>query len=238
VLRQVRLATGSGFNEIDYAINDYETGLRILYVRLPLDLVCEQCILQWTYVAGNNWGDCDDGTSGLGCGPQEHFRSCADIRIVPHPLLKAYNQKMGINTTSVGNKYGSFNVGKFAPTSTSSDAADEQLAIDFSEISEVEEDSVTTAREREELLMKKKVILERVLAKLKELILINSDKDPASSNNKGQGESEANWNSLDDMREEEWNSKPLKPDWSEQGIIAAGDPDDPWWNKIVSNAHG
>ena len=39
-----------------------------------MDLVCEQCILQWTYVAGNNWGDCDDGTSGLGCGPQEHFR--------------------------------------------------------------------------------------------------------------------------------------------------------------------
>ena len=35
---------------------------------------------------------------------------------------------------------------------------------------------MTTAREREELLMKKKVILERVLAKLKELILINSDK--------------------------------------------------------------
>ena len=45
-----------------------------LIFRLPLDLVCEQCILQWTYVAGNNWGDCDDGTSGLGCGPQEHFR--------------------------------------------------------------------------------------------------------------------------------------------------------------------
>ena len=37
---------------------------------------------------------------------------------------------------------------------------------------------MTTAREREELLMKKKVILERVLAKLKELILINSDKGP------------------------------------------------------------
>ena len=43
----------------------------------------------------------------------------------------------GINTTSVGNKYHSFNVGKFAQTSTSSDTADEQLAIDFSEISEV-----------------------------------------------------------------------------------------------------
>ena len=37
----------------------------------------------------------------------------------------------------MGNKYGSFNVGKFAQTSTTSDAADEQLAIDFSEISEV-----------------------------------------------------------------------------------------------------
>ena len=42
----------------------------------------------------------------------------------------------------------------------------------------VEKDSVTTAREREDLLLKKKIILERVLAKLKELILINSDKGP------------------------------------------------------------
>jgi hypothetical protein len=56
--------------------------------------VCEQCILQWTYIAGNNWGNCPNGTSGLGCGNQEHFRSCADIKIVPHPLLKIYNQKM------------------------------------------------------------------------------------------------------------------------------------------------
>merc|ERR1712045_853515 len=108
---------------------------------------------------------------------------------------------MGINTTSVGQKYSSFNVGKYASTSTSN--ADEQLAIDFSEISEVEEDNVTTLSEKEELLMKKKVILERVLTKLKELILLNSDKDPASSSNKGgQEESEAKWNSLDDMREE------------------------------------
>ena len=35
-------------------------------------------------------------------------------------------------------------------------------------------------------------------------------KDPASSNNKGQGESEAKWNSLDDMREEEWNRKGVR----------------------------
>ncbi len=70
-----------------YPINDRELGFRLLYVQLPLRVTCQQCILQWTYVGGNNWGDCADGTSGLGCGPQENFRSCADVRIVPHPLL-------------------------------------------------------------------------------------------------------------------------------------------------------
>lgn len=52
-----------------------------LKLRLPKGLTCEQCILQWTYVAGNNWGTDDDGTSCMGCGPQEHFRACADISI-------------------------------------------------------------------------------------------------------------------------------------------------------------
>ncbi len=37
---------------------------------------------QWTYVGGNNWGTCDDGENRPGCGPQEHFRACADIQIV------------------------------------------------------------------------------------------------------------------------------------------------------------
>lgn len=30
---------------------------------------------------GNNWGKCPDGNEGLGCGPQETFRGCADIAI-------------------------------------------------------------------------------------------------------------------------------------------------------------
>ena len=39
---RVRLTTGTGLNEVDYAINDYETGLRILYVRYGnLNLVNE-----------------------------------------------------------------------------------------------------------------------------------------------------------------------------------------------------
>lgn len=42
---------------------------------------CEHCLLQWRYVAGNNWGNCPNGTGAVGCGPQEEFRACADISI-------------------------------------------------------------------------------------------------------------------------------------------------------------
>ncbi|CRL06465.1 CLUMA_CG019451, isoform A [Clunio marinus] len=50
-------------------------------LKLPTGLTCKHCVLQWTYVAGNNWGYCDDGSGRLGCGPQEHFRTCSDIQI-------------------------------------------------------------------------------------------------------------------------------------------------------------
>jgi len=51
-------------------------------IKLPNGLTCSQCILQWTYVCGNNWG-CDQSGCGLGVNPlqQEHFRACADIAI-------------------------------------------------------------------------------------------------------------------------------------------------------------
>ncbi|XP_045121784.1 uncharacterized protein LOC123510572 [Portunus trituberculatus] len=49
--------------------------------RLPAGLTCKQCVLRWRYVAGNNWGKCENGTGMVGCGPQEEFRSCADITI-------------------------------------------------------------------------------------------------------------------------------------------------------------
>ncbi|XP_046612093.1 uncharacterized protein LOC124301279 [Neodiprion virginianus] len=56
-------------------------GLVEVNYRLPARMTCEQCVLQWRYVAGNNWGDCGDGTGALGCGPQEEYRACADITI-------------------------------------------------------------------------------------------------------------------------------------------------------------
>ncbi|OQR77826.1 hypothetical protein BIW11_06818 [Tropilaelaps mercedesae] len=50
-------------------------------VKLPSNLTCSQCVFQWTYTAGNNWGRCSDGVSRVGCGPQETFRGCSDIAI-------------------------------------------------------------------------------------------------------------------------------------------------------------
>ncbi|EGI60760.1 hypothetical protein G5I_11002 [Acromyrmex echinatior] len=51
------------------------------YYKLPEGLTCAQCVFQWRYIAGNNWGDCGNGTGAVGCGPQEEFRACADIVI-------------------------------------------------------------------------------------------------------------------------------------------------------------
>jgi hypothetical protein len=47
-------------------------------LKLPVDLVCDQCVLRWTYVTGHR-GLCKNGN--YGCGPQAIFRSCADIAI-------------------------------------------------------------------------------------------------------------------------------------------------------------
>jgi len=50
-------------------------------VRLPSGLRCNHCIIQWNYRAGNSWGNCPNGSGQTGCGPQETFRGCADVRI-------------------------------------------------------------------------------------------------------------------------------------------------------------
>ncbi|XP_001602093.2 uncharacterized protein LOC100118004 [Nasonia vitripennis] len=54
-----------------------------LEVELPKSLKCERCVFRWHYSAGNNWGFCNQKTleGRMGCGPQETFRSCADVSI-------------------------------------------------------------------------------------------------------------------------------------------------------------
>ncbi|XP_018372860.1 PREDICTED: uncharacterized protein LOC108767449 [Trachymyrmex cornetzi] len=48
---------------------------------LPKNVTCKQCVLRWHYNTGNSWGTCEDGAQRVGCGPQETFRSCADVTI-------------------------------------------------------------------------------------------------------------------------------------------------------------
>ena len=53
-------------------------------LKLPDELTCENCVFQWWYHCGNNWGCNKDGQCGAGKNPkQETFVNCADVRIVP-----------------------------------------------------------------------------------------------------------------------------------------------------------
>ncbi|ODM89639.1 hypothetical protein Ocin01_17043 [Orchesella cincta] len=72
----LRLANGSGTK-----LPAGNSGIHRTQLRLPAGVRCNHCVLQWNYRAGNNWGDCGDGTSASGCGPQETFRGCSDISI-------------------------------------------------------------------------------------------------------------------------------------------------------------
>lgn len=74
---RLRLTNG----EERYVVPTFIPDTYKLTLRIPKGLRCKHCVLQWTYVAGNNWGVCKNGTTGVGCGNQEHFRACSDIRI-------------------------------------------------------------------------------------------------------------------------------------------------------------
>ncbi|KAL4216731.1 hypothetical protein ACF0H5_024454 [Mactra antiquata] len=58
-----------------------EPKLNELHVELPPGMICDRCVLQWTYTAGNNAGTSSTGESCMGCGIQETFVNCADISI-------------------------------------------------------------------------------------------------------------------------------------------------------------
>ncbi|KAK3801042.1 hypothetical protein RRG08_011210 [Elysia crispata] len=59
------------------------SGVFDYFLVLPPGLTCPQCLLQWKWKCGNNWG-CDDSGCGTGKGErQEEFYACADIKIEP-----------------------------------------------------------------------------------------------------------------------------------------------------------
>jgi hypothetical protein len=78
--------------------------------KLPTGLICSRCVFQWTYICGNNWGKCDDGKSfKVGCGPQETFRGCADVRIIGHnfDIKNTHIQKMNTTPKPISNTHNS-----------------------------------------------------------------------------------------------------------------------------------
>ncbi|CAG2214485.1 unnamed protein product [Mytilus edulis] len=62
-------------------INTPGVGTKRFQVELPDGLQCSQCVLQWRWHAGNNYGVDPDGRGCIGCGSQEEFYGCADIAI-------------------------------------------------------------------------------------------------------------------------------------------------------------
>ncbi|XP_065934373.1 uncharacterized protein [Magallana gigas] len=60
------------------------SGYHVIPVRLPTDVECERCILQWKFHTGASWGcnDIDQTDCCYGCGTdQEEFYNCADVSI-------------------------------------------------------------------------------------------------------------------------------------------------------------
>jgi len=76
----LELADGSGNTR--YMLEEQRIGRFVIPVKLPDDITCTQCVLQWWWNCGNNWGNCKNGTEGMGCGPQETWANCADIAII------------------------------------------------------------------------------------------------------------------------------------------------------------
>lgn len=64
-------------------------------------LECGNCVVQWRYIAGNNWGMCEDGTGAVGCGPQEEFRACSDISIGKIPTIHLDDRVFEFSTKKI-----------------------------------------------------------------------------------------------------------------------------------------
>lgn len=73
----MELADGSTI----WDVNNGSTGIFNGRIKLPDDLSCEHCVIQWRYHTGNSWGCDETGKCGLGLGEQEEFYGCADVKI-------------------------------------------------------------------------------------------------------------------------------------------------------------
>jgi len=226
-----------------YPIYDYETGLRLIYAKLPMDLTCKQCIIQFTYVAGNNWGKCADGiTAAVGCGPQETFRGCADVEIVPHPLLSALSTSSDDLIRNEKEEQAVFisepifekDIPDYEPSSTA----------------DLFENSSSSTEEAEVIaLRRKKVLLERVMKRLRELIIASQPKAQKEEDydyneeNKKSGwkywdMEPVNESSNNDMSAELKEKPRMHSEWENNNDLESESSNvNPWWERIISNRH-
>lgn len=81
-LDQNLLELGDGSGQTKFIVDSWDDKFYNTTVKLPVGLTCRQCVLQWHYKTANSFGECEDGSFQMGCGDQEVFRACADVRIV------------------------------------------------------------------------------------------------------------------------------------------------------------
>ena len=65
----------------NYKLNSSANGQFKITLKLPKNLSCNKCVFQWTWITASNFNICPDGIGRKGCGPQEFFRTCSDIKI-------------------------------------------------------------------------------------------------------------------------------------------------------------
>ena len=84
-LEQHRLAIqeagGKTIWQEPWSDNEKHDGDVPLHVTLPSGFKCDRCVFQWHWTAANYMGTCANGTTGMGCGGQQTYIACADIKI-------------------------------------------------------------------------------------------------------------------------------------------------------------
>jgi hypothetical protein len=89
-------------NKYKYFVPFMNRSQFIVNLKLPNKLKCKQCILQWRYHTGNNYGLSDDKRLAcLGCSNrQEEFYNCADIAILSSSSIVNTKNKTTTTTTN------------------------------------------------------------------------------------------------------------------------------------------
>lgn len=89
-------------SDVRFYVPDKNMTTFTIKLTLPEKLVCDFCVLQFKYHAGNNYGTSQDGVSCLGCGiEQEEIYNCADVKIEEDASLKTTARtEAPLNTTT------------------------------------------------------------------------------------------------------------------------------------------